>query len=176
MRLCWKLRFLVVLSLLVIDRLQPLIDYLNSGRSRITGRVGFVSLEDAESTSPSQNDTKSRPVSIHNPDTEHSPEPGKDSDPDDWTGGLSLGMFGDDWLDSVLEDDLSQQIGPELKITWVDGDAGNAVSRSVFSNDGTTLHSLAQAPGVVGRADRLARSPQQMPLLAAHLLADTRIV
>ena len=35
-------------QLLVIDRMRPLVDYLSTGRCRITGRVGFVSLESAE--------------------------------------------------------------------------------------------------------------------------------
>lgn len=34
-------------QLLVVAKLQPLIDYLNSGRARITDRVGFVSIESA---------------------------------------------------------------------------------------------------------------------------------
>ena len=159
-------------QLLVIDRLQPLIDYLNTGRCQITGRVGFVSLEDAEFVvdrrtilPAGQSDGTSR---VEN--TKNTPKR------NGWSGDLGLGMFGDDWLGGEFSASVSNEFIPDLKVTWVDENGEIPAARAVFASAGTSIQSLAGQPGVVGRADSLARSPRHLPSLASQLLADTWVV
>jgi len=63
-----------------------------------------------------------------------------------------------------------------MQVTWVDPRSESPIVRSVFSQDDTAPPSLFGQAGVVGRADGLARSPQTMPTLTSHLLADTWVV
>lgn len=174
-------------QLLVIDRLQPLVEYLNSGRSQIAGRVGFVTLEDAEhvrirETDPHADDSRSTGDDAATHDSA-----GYRSRRDDdtrsrrferhgWSGDLGLGMFDRDWLDSELTSSVSDEFVPELKVTWLDDNGEIPPARSVFALDGSSINSLAGQPGVIGRADSLARSPRHLPGLAAQLLADTWVV
>ncbi|MDG1897744.1 MAG: AAA family ATPase [Fuerstiella sp.] len=161
-------------QLLVIDRLMPLIDYLNSGRCQITDRVGFVSLEysppavSPEENTASDKDAEVRPVS-EDAAEDTSPAP-------TWCGDLALGMFGDDWLDSDVGPSVSDEFVPELNVTWVDENGEVPTAKSVFSSVNSQITSLVGMPGVVGRADSLARSPRHIPTLASQLLADTWVV
>lgn len=155
-------------QLLVIDRLQPLVEYLNSGRSQIAGRVGFVSLEDAQHVRIRQEGRL--------PEDSDEQRSGKRFERHGWSGDLGLGMFDKDWLDSDLTKSVSDEFVPELKVTWLDDNGEIPPARSVFSLDGSSISSLAGQPGVIGRADSLARSPRHLPGLAAQLLADTWVV
>ena len=151
-------------QLLVIDRMKPLVDYLATGRCRITGRVGFVSLEAAwpKSTSTEVSDNSDNTV-------EQSTEPAADEvDP------LQLPEFGTAWLDNIGTGSVSDELAPELNVTWVDGQNETSVRQSVFSS--TVTPSLTGQSGVIGRADSLVRSPRHLPHLAALLLADTWVV
>ena len=146
-------------QLLVIDRLEPLIDYLNTGRCRINGRVGFVSLE-----------------SVATPRLETQPV---DPEPQEISGlpandPLRLPDFDPAWPDDIGTGAISEEFAAELNVTWVDAQSNIAVQQSVFSPQKTP--SLTGQPGVIGRADSLARSPATMPHLAALLLADTWVV
>lgn len=156
-------------QLLVIDRLQPLVDYINSGRCQITGRVGFVSLEEADPVAPSQFARPQEPNSLNSADLHRAGTDRPRKDP-------GLGMFGDDWPDSEPGESISDEFIPRLNVTWVDADGDIPAVRSVFSTPDRTVTSLVGKPGVVGRADSLARSPAHLPSLAAQLLADTWIV
>ncbi|MCR9197564.1 MAG: AAA family ATPase [Planctomycetaceae bacterium] len=155
-------------QLLVIDRLQPLVEYLNSGRSQIAGRVGFVSLEDAQHVRIRQEGRL--------PEDSDEQRTGKRFERHGWSGDLGLGMFDRDWLDSDLTKSVSDEFVPELKVTWLDDNGEIPPARSVFSLDGSSISSLAGQSGVIGRADSLARSPRHLPGLAAQLLADTWVV
>ena len=148
-------------QLLVIDRMQPLIDYLGTGRCRITGRVGFVSLETAEVTLPTGN----VPVAESDDQPEHAEDrPGTRRPP----------VFDNAWLDDVGNGKLADEFTPELNITWVDSQRDVPVRQSVFSP--STTPSLTGQPGVLGRADSMARPTRYSPFLSALLLADTWVV
>lgn len=148
-------------QLLVIDRMKPLVDYLSTGRCRITGRVGFVSLESA-----------SAPLA---PETPTSPAtPAETSEPLDAEDPLRLPDFDTAWLDDIGSGKLTEEFAPELNVTWVDAQSSTPVRQSVFSPAETPA--LTGQPGIIGRADSLARSPSQIPHLAALLLADTWVV
>lgn len=155
-------------QMLVIDRLQPLVTYINSGRCQITGRVGFVSLETADQTEPRQ--------PLEQPPLPSDSAATDDSDAASWQGDLGLGMFGDDWLNSGFGESVGDEFLPKLNVTWVDENGEIPAVRSVFSGSSARISSLLGRPGVVGRADSLARSPRHIPSLAAQLLADTWVV
>lgn len=156
-------------QLLVIDRMQPLVDYINSGRCQITGRVGFVSLEHTDSIPPRQPAAEDA--------TEPSTKPVSETiTQNSWDGDLGLGMFGDDWLGDEPGSLVSDEFLPKLNVTWVDENGEIPPARSVFSSPDTSTESLVGRPGIVGRADSLARSPKHIPSLAAQLLADTWVV
>ncbi|MCP4788594.1 MAG: AAA family ATPase [Fuerstiella sp.] len=161
-------------QLLVIEKLSPLIDYLNSGRCQITDRVGFVSLEDSgpvvapEKGLTDDQGTEDRP----NAGDEATGTPSNPT----WSGDLALGMFGDNWLDSDFGPSVSDEFVPELNVTWVDENGEIPIAKSVFSSADMRIVSLAGKPGVIGRADSLARSPRHIPTLASQLLADTWVV
>jgi len=145
-------------QLLVVAKLQPLIDYLNSGRARITDRVGFVSIESAGGCDAGRLRGELR----RGQTAPWQPETGVDSNADElyWNRGRSrLQDFGFS--------------GSEARVAWSDGRRESAVVRSVFCGETAAAVQLFGRPGIVGRADGLARSPQCMPELAAHLLADT---
>ncbi|MDG2129422.1 MAG: AAA family ATPase [Fuerstiella sp.] len=161
-------------QLLVIDRLSPLIDYLNSGRCQITDRVGFVSLEDSAPAAASEQDSARDPETKGPPDTDGTAHKGSQNPT--WCGDLALGMFGDDWLDSDIGPLVSEEFVPELNVTWVDENGEIPIAKSVFSSLNSKVVSLVDMPGVVGRADSLARSPRHIPTLASQLLADTWVV
>ena len=144
-------------QLLVVDRLGPLVDYLASGRCHITGRVGFVSLESA-SLPPTTPDQQGRAETV-------SEEP-------------ATQINSSSSLPATLQDSdrfsLSLEFAPELKVTWVDSQSSTVVHQSVFSSQASPV--LTGQPGVIGRADSLAGSPDAIPHLAALLLADTWVV
>lgn len=148
-------------QLLVIDRMQPLVDYLSSGRCRITGRVGFVSLESA-GPAPQMPDSRPQQTDDRSPVSEATADP------------LQLPEFDTDFLDDIGTGALADEFSPELNVTWVDSQNDTPVWQSVFSP--ATTPSLTGQPGVIGRADSLARSPRHIPHLAALLLADTWVV
>lgn len=152
-------------QLLVVSRLQPLLEYLNSGRCRITDRVGFISIESTgvdcdpakvrDELRRSQDGvwTSSRGESLANPTDEL------------WWGRKSgLGAAG-----GFAEPE-------EVRIAWADPRTDSPTVDSVFSRHSGSLPQLFGQPGIVGRADGLARSPQSLPDLAARLLADTWVV
>lgn len=160
-------------QLLVIDRLQPLVEYMNSGRCHITGRVGFVSLEDAD-VPPSTGNVYGKPQPgspIDDAADENSP-----FQKHLWEKSEGLGVFDDNWLDSEFATSVGEEFLPELKVTWLDENGDIPVVRSVFTTQDADVRSLVGKPGVVGRADSLARSPRNIPSLAAQLLADTWVV
>lgn len=159
-------------QLLVIDRLQPLVEYMNSGRCHITGRVGFVSMEDADMpTSHGESVSKSGPHLEESDDAGDSP-----FQKHLWDKTEGLGVFDDNWLDSDFATSVSEEFLPELKVTWLNESGEIPVVRSVFTTRNAEIRSLVGKPGIVGRADSLARSPRHIPSLAAQLLADTWVV
>lgn len=145
-------------QLLVVAKLQPLIDYLNSGRARITDRVGFVSIESAGGCDATRLRGELRRGQTAPWQSESDIESG--SDELYWNRGRSR----------LLDPGFS---GSEARVAWSDGRSESAVVRSVFCGETAAAVQLFGQPGIVGRADGLARSPQSMPELAAHLLADT---
>jgi len=148
-------------QLLVVAKLQPLIDYLNSGRARITDRVGFVSIESAGGCDATRLRGELRRGQTAPWQSESDIELG--SDEPYWNRGRSR----------LLDPGFS---GSEARVAWSDDRSESAVVRSVFYGETSTAVQLFGQPGIVGRADGLARSPQSMPELAAHLLADTWVV
>lgn len=153
-------------QLLVIDRLDPLIEYLSSGRCRMTGRVGFVSLENAPIIDADRRHAEASEESVGAADL---PADGlSENDP------LRLPDF-DVSLPESFDGDIPEDVlSPELNVTWVDAQADTPIRQSVFSHE--EIPSLTGQPGVIGRADSLARSPRRIPHLAALLLADTWVV
>ncbi len=161
-------------QLLVIDRLQPLVDYMNSGRCHITGRVGFVSLEDADVPPSSGSSNGNPPLG-----TAAAIDDAAEDSPFQkhlWEKSEGLGVFDDNWLDSEFATSVGEEFLPELKVTWLNENGEIPVVRSVFTTQDAEIRSLVGKPGVVGRADSLARSPRKIPSLAAQLLADTWVV
>lgn len=155
-------------QLLVIDRLEPLVRYINSGRCQMNGRVGFVSLEEVEGAEP----LSQRPAIQESPASPLDTSiPLEDSE-------FSSGIFGDDWLESTdtFSSGMGDEFVPQLNVTWVDENGEIPPVRSVFSDVRLPPESLAGRPGIVGRADSLARSPRHVPSLASQLLADTWVV
>ncbi|MEZ6133252.1 MAG: CATRA conflict system CASPASE/TPR repeat-associated protein [Planctomycetaceae bacterium] len=164
-------------QLLVIDCLAPLVDYLNSGRCQITGRVGFVSLEEAAGSQPQPSTSGNEGLPARTPNV----KPGGRRFSTSHSDLSSIGVFDDNWLNSDFTSSVAKEFLPELKVTWVDENGDIPVVRSVFSPGSGTpgadnIVSLAGKPGIVGRADSLARSPRHLPSLAAQLLADTWVV
>lgn len=170
-------------QLLVIDELEPLVNYLNSGRCQITGRVGFVSLKgfdtgksgsafpnalhsNAEQPSSMTNDFASDPDSNEDLDLVHR----------DKFNLSDVGVFDENWLNSDFDLSVGEEFVPDLKVTWVDENGDIPVIRSVFSLPDVSVGSLQSESGIVGRADSLARSPRHIPALASLLLADTWVV
>lgn len=161
-------------QLLVIDRLQPLVDYMNSGNCHITGRVGFVSMEDAD-VLPEGRDSgaSTRQNGLDDDATALADSPFQKHL---WDKTEGLGVFDDNWLDSDFATSVGDEFLPELKVTWLDENGEIPVVRSVFATRDSEVCSLVGKPGIVGRADSLARSPRHIPSLAAQLLADTWVV
>ncbi len=148
-------------QLLVIDRMQPLVDYLGTGRCRMTGRVGFVSLESAGLSL----------ITGEAPRVEPGNQPSNAEEDADLH---RRPEFRPVRPDDVANGTLAEEFAPELNITWVDSHRDTPVRQSVFSS--STTQSLTGRPGVIGRADSLARSSRHTPHLAALLLADTWVV
>lgn len=145
-------------QLLVVAKLQPLIDYLNSGRARITDRVGFVSIESAGGCDAARLRGELRRGQTAPWQTDAGGESGADELY--WNRGRGR------------QQDFGFS-GSEARVAWSDGRSESAVVRSVFCGETAATVQLFGQPGIVGRADGLARSPQSMPDLAGHLLADT---
>lgn len=170
-------------QLLVIDELEPLVDYLNSGRCQITGRVGFVSLKGFDtgrsgSAFPDaihSNSEQGKLASNGGDVAETADEPQDLVNREKWS--LSdIGVFDENWLNSDFDLSVGEEFVPDLKVTWVDEHGNIPVIRSVFSLPDISINSLQEEDGVVGRADSLARSPRHIPALASLLLADTWVV
>lgn len=158
-------------QLLVVTRLQPLIDYLNSGRCRITDRVGFISIEAAGESG--RDVSALREELRKNQDMQWETRHGSDDQgagaDDLWWGRNRLrGRSG-----SSPEQSLAMAFSSDARVAWADPRTESAVIRSVFSQETEHPPLLFGQPGIVGRADGLARSPQSMPHLSGHLLADT---
>ncbi|MFN5436032.1 MAG: hypothetical protein ACK5ES_15820, partial [Planctomyces sp.] len=145
-------------QLLVVAKLQPLIDYLNSGRARITDRVGFVSIESAGGCDAARLRGELRRGQTAPWQTDAGGEPGADE------------LYWNRSRSRLQDFGFS---GSEARVAWSDGRSESAVARSVFCGETAATVQLFGQPGIVGRADGLARSPQSMPDLASHLLADT---
>lgn len=161
-------------QLLVVTRLKPLIDYLNSGRCRITDRVGFISIEH---TDEANRDLKELRGSLRRDDDDVWAAKDNDSETaqqaDAWWGRKKPGRSDSDSIERMLAAASSPE---SLQVTWVDPRTESAVVRSVFSQGDKAPPLLFGQKGIVGRADGLARPPQSMPGLASHLLADTWVV
>jgi len=162
-------------QLLVVTQMKPLIDYLNSGRCRITDRVGFISIEN---TDVAGGDLSKLRGSLRRSDDLWAD--GEDAESDisrqanSWWGReKSSGRSGGDSIESLL---AAAGSADPMQVTWVDPRADSPIIRSVFSQGDTAPPLLFGQRGVVGRADGLARPPQSMPSLAGHLLADTWVV
>jgi chromosome segregation protein len=161
-------------QLLVVTRLKPLIDYLNSGRCRITDRVGFISIEQ---TDEANRDLKELRGSLRRDDDDVWATKDSDSETaqqaDSWWGRKKPGRSDGDSIERMLAAAGSSE---SLQVTWVDPRTESSVVRSVFSQGDKAPPLLFGQKGIVGRADGLARPPQSMPGLASHLLADTWVV
>jgi len=152
-------------QLLVVSRLQPLLEYLNSGRCRITDRVGFISIESAGTTCDPANVRAELRRSQDAVWTSQPTEPTAGTADELWWGRKS-GASGPGGSSET----------EEVRIAWADPRMDSPAIESVFSRHSDSLPQLFGQPGIVGRADGLARSPQSLPDLAARLLADTWVV
>ena len=163
-------------QLLVVTRMKPLIEYLNSGRCRITDRVGFISIEN---TDVANGDLSELRGSLRRNDNNMWAD-GADTDSDisrqagSWWGReRPSSRSGGDSIESLL---AAAGSADPIQVTWLDPRCDSPVMRSVFSQGDTAPPVLFGQAGVVGRADGLARPPQSMSTLASHLLADTWVV
>ncbi|MCA9064885.1 MAG: AAA family ATPase, partial [Planctomycetaceae bacterium] len=174
-------------QLLVVRNLRPLLEYLNTGRCRINGRVGFVSLEQAQrhagdpgSVSGSQYSADARRRGADDLALNPGTMPADDDFSTSWWSTPVMSTAHDMDLSSGLDDPLAMPgetlQPPGLEVTWVDPRTESPVVRSVFMQGPDVPTSLFGQTGVVGRADGLARSPRTMPWLASSLLADTWVV
>ena len=162
-------------QLLVVTQMQPLIEYLNSGRCRITDRVGFISIEN---TDVANGDLSELRGSLRRSDDLWAE--GEDAESDilrragSWWGREKpSGRSGADSIENML---AAAGSADSMQVTWVDPRSDSPIVRSVFSQGDTAPPALFGQPGVIGRADGLARPPQSMPTLSSHLLADTWVV
>lgn len=152
-------------QLLVVSRLQPLLEYLNSGRCRITDRVGFISIESAGTPcDPGQVRAELRRSQDAVWTSQPTESPAGTADELWW--GRKSGVSGPGGFSE----------SEEVRIAWADPRVESPTVESVFSRHSDSLPQLFGQPGIVGRADGLARSPQSLPDLAARLLADTWVV
>lgn len=165
-------------QLLVVTQMKPLIEYLNSGRCRITDRVGFISIEN---TDVANGDLSELRGSLRRSDEDMWSDGGDingesvaDRQASSWWGrGKPKSRSGADSIEKML---AAAGTGDPMQVTWVDPRSESPVVRSVFSQGETAPPVLFGQRGVVGRADGLARPPQSMATLASHLLADTWVV
>jgi chromosome segregation protein len=160
-------------QLLVVTRLKPLIEYLNSGRCRITDRVGFISIEQTDAADQDLSELRG---SLRRDDDELWADSGSDQDTDTqadaWWGRRKSSR-----RSISPEQHLAAAMpGDSLQVTWVDPRTDSPIVRAVFSQSEIEPPLLFGQRGIVGRADGLARPPQSMPNLASHLLADTWVV
>jgi len=163
-------------QLLVVTQMKPLIDYLNSGRCRITDRVGFISIESTDVASGDLSELRGslrrRDEDIWTDDPDGDPEISRQAN--SWWGSKKNSSRSN--ADSIEQMLAAAGASDPMQVTWVDPRSESPIVRSVFSQDDTAPPSLFGQAGVVGRADGLARSPQTMPTLTSHLLADTWVV
>ena len=171
-------------QLLVVRKLQPFVDYLNSGRCRITGRVGLISLEDADSVVTSKG-TDSNGLQRTGIVSRSRPLDGTEPADDDFSTSWWSRPEGPDPILSQLDMSLSDPFDTSfpsmtfsgnVQVTWVDSRTESPIVRSVFSAGDANPPLLFGQQGVIGRADGLAQSPRQLPNLASDLLADTWVV
>ncbi len=162
-------------QLLVVTRLKPLIDYLNSGRCRITDRVGFISIE---TTDDADGDLSELRGSLRRDDDDLWASGDGDADLENlagsWWGRKKTAGRGEG--KSIEQMLAAAGTGDQLTVTWVDPRTESPIVRSVFSQGDSEPPLLFGQKGVIGRADGLARPPQSLPGLASHLLADTWVV
>lgn len=162
-------------QLLVVTQMKPLIEYLNSGRCRITDRVGFISIENTDVANGDLSELRSN--LRRNDDLWANDDDGESElsqienswwgrkKPSSRSGGASI--------ESLL---AAAGSADPMHVTWVDPRADSPIVRSVFSQGDAAPPVLFGQAGVIGRADGLARPPQSMATLASHLLADTWVV
>jgi chromosome segregation protein len=157
-------------QLLVVARLRPLLEYLNSGRCRITDRVGFISIESSAEGSSGCDPAQVRAELRRTQDALWT---NSKTDP-----AASSATVADDlwWGRKSFTDSIPSDGSAEVRIAWADPRSESPVVDSVFSRHAGVLPQLFGQPGILGRADALARSPQSLPDLAARLLADTWVV
>ena len=106
-------------QLLVVARLQPLIEYLNSGRCRITDRVGFISLE---STSEGDLDPAVLRQGLRRSDDSLWAKDAGDSDPDQLSDSTWWGKGQSRTRNSgpSIEQLLAAAGGDPIQVTWID--------------------------------------------------------
>jgi hypothetical protein len=150
-------------QLLVVTRLKPLIDYLNSGRCRITDRVGFISIEN---TDEAHRDLSELRGSLRRDDDLWADSPDGDSETsqmaDSWWGRKKPARSDGDSIERMLAAAGSME---PMQVTWVDPRTESAVVRSVFSqgNQAPPLLFGQKALSVV-RTDLPARRSPCRPL------------
>lgn len=155
-------------QLLAVSQLGPLMDYITSGRCRITDRVGFISMESCSTDSNSMVSLREELRRIAHPEiTTGTPI---ESSEDLWWSRFDESGRADDASEHPFS---SADPPPGLQAVWADPRSESPVERSIFTQFSPGAPQLFGRQGIVGRADALARSPGSMPDLAAHLLADT---
>ncbi len=164
-------------QLLVVTQMKPLIEYLNSGRCRITDRVGFISIENTDvangDLSELRGSLKLSDDNMWSDGADADGESDADRQANSWWGREKPKRSSADSIERML---AAAGTGDPMQVTWVDPRSESPVIRSVFSQGDTAPPILFGQRGVVGRADGLARPPQSMATLASHLLADTWVV
>ena len=165
-------------QLLVVTQMKPLIEYLNSGRCRITDRVGFISIENTDVANGDLSELRGSLKRSDNDLWSDNSNADGDSDVDRqanswWGREKPKSRSSGDSIERML---AAAGTGDPMQVTWVDPRSESPVIRSVFSQGETAPPVLFGQRGVVGRADGLARPPQSMATLASHLLADTWVV
>lgn len=155
-------------QLLAVSRLGPLMDYITSGRCRITDRVGFISMESCSAEEQELQSLRHELRQVSQPEWESGNAP--ESSEDLWWSRFDRPADGSSapMLPSTVSGGASG-----LHAVWADSRGSSPVERSIFTQYRPGAPQLFREEGIVGRADALARSPASMPDLAAHLLADT---
>ncbi len=119
-------------QLLVIDDLEPLVEYLNSALARVAGRVGFFEVGDAEA-GPSGKQNESAADSACMPLPDLSVEPGVTGRADRLVSQsevpqLAGQLLGDTWIVETLDTArrLSRKYGPSLRFVTLQGELVDA--------------------------------------------------
>ncbi len=151
-------------QLLAVSRLGPLMDYITSGRCRITDRVGFISMESCSAQQEELHSLREELRQIAQPEWESGTAPESSED-------LWWSRFDRPAQERPEKMEFGEVTG--LHAVWADPRNSSPIERSIFTQFRPGAPQLFGEEGIAGRADALARSPASMPDLAAHLLADT---